>query len=493
MPAAVPKSSRALATIFGALAAAGIAIWFFSNRAPLDPSQVKAILILPIDDGTQFRELEDYCEAVADTLVTSLGSAENPGIIATTTTAVYKTRLPELADIRDRTGADSILDGRMDTAGKQVKLSLRLRRASDGKTIWTDGFSAERTQLLASVDRLARALGQQLGRPVRSKPLAAVKDQSALDFYADARKRVRSTDMSDLNRAMTNLAKAQAISPDFAPIPASQVDLYGWATMLDLVRRDMARERIDVGAKAARAANADNPEAYFAEGALALAVDWKWSAAAESFKKALALRPGYVPAWLALGRVYQATGRLPEALDAMTRAHRLDPLGQTTTLDYGLALVLNGKYEEALRLVDRYLEIKPDVKQAAFVRALALFGKGDHVSSRGVMRSMLHLPEFKAPVYGLLVPAEARAGNVQEARRMLGELEKITRDPLMDDVILAGARLALGDEAKAFADLRSAVEKQATAMRNVEGNPLFNGYRQDPRMIAVLKQMRSPR
>jgi TolB-like protein/Flp pilus assembly protein TadD len=493
MLAAVTRSRRALAAFLASLAAAGLAFWHVSGRVALDPSQVNTILALPFDDSTEFRELEDYGEAAANTFVTSLGSAEELQMISTTTTAVYKTRLSELDDIRVRTGADSVLDGRLEKAGTKIKLTLRLRNTSGGKTVWTHGFSAAPTDFLASVDRAARELGGRLGKPVRSRPLTAVKDKAAVDFYADARKRIRSEDLAELNRAMTNLAKAQALSPDFAPIPAALVDLYGWATMMDMARRGLARERVETGAKAARAADPDNPEAYFAEGALALAVDWKWSLAERSFQKAVALRPSYSAAWIGLGRTYEALGRPPEALDAMARAWRLDPLSQAATHNYTLALVLNGKYDEALGVLDRYAQVEPDVKRLTIVRALALFGKQDYAGSRSVMRSMLHLMDWKAPVYGVLVPAESRAGNKDEARRMLDELEKMKGDPMLDGVVLASAQFALGEEAKAFASLRGAVENQASAMRTVEGNPLFKDYAKDPRMLAVLKKMRERR
>jgi TolB-like protein/Flp pilus assembly protein TadD len=491
MLSAVSKSPRALAAILAAICAAGLAVWYFSGHAALDPAQVNTILVLPIEDGTEFREWEDHCDAVAETLISALGSAENLQVIARTTSAVYKVRFVNLADIRDRTGADTVLDGRMEKAGQQIRLSLRMRRASDGKTVWTDELRAAPVDLLASVDRTAHALGQKLGRAVRSKPLTAVKEQLAFELYADARKRLRAEGPADLNRAMTNLAKAQAASPDFAPITASTMDLYGWATTMDFMRRGVARERIDAGAKAARAADANNPETYFAEGALAMAVDWKWDVAETSLKKAVALRPSYVAAWLALGRLHEALGRFPEALDAMARAHKLDPLGRASTHDYALALVLNGKSDEAIRVLDRYSEIEPDVKPMAIVRALALFGKGDYAGARGVMRSMLHLLDWKPPVYGVLVPAEMRAGDPNEARRLLNELEKLDADPRMDSVIMAGARLAVGEEGKAFQDLRDAVENHASAMRTVEANPIFKDYRNDPRMQTLLKQMRA--
>lgn len=78
-----------------------------------------------------------------------------------------------------------------------------------------------------------------------------------------------------------------------------------------------------------------------------------WSAAADAFRRALALRPDFADAWNELGYALRHQGRYAESLDAYGRALRLRP-DFPEALEYlGEAYVQMGRLEDARRVLDR--------------------------------------------------------------------------------------------------------------------------------------------
>lgn len=79
---------------------------------------------------------------------------------------------------------------------------------------------------------------------------------------------------------------------------------------------------------------------------------------------AINVAPDYAPAHTALGVALRQIGRSDEALDALKRAHELDPEHAPTLYELGLTWELAGEHDLARRAWDRFVRIAPHEPEA---------------------------------------------------------------------------------------------------------------------------------
>ena len=87
------------------------------------------------------------------------------------------------------------------------------------------------------------------------------------------------------------------------------------------------------------------------------------------YRAALKKEPEYVNAWRGLGRVHQATGRMPEAVQAFERAAALAPESAQLQSDLADAYRLSRHYEKAAATYQKVIELAPNGELAEKARA----------------------------------------------------------------------------------------------------------------------------
>ena len=82
-------------------------------------------------------------------------------------------------------------------------------------------------------------------------------------------------------------------------------------------------------------------------------LDWDWPAAEASFRKAIAVDPGYSQAYRVLGIVLAYLGRHDEAREAMRHARELEPLAPMELALYAHVAFAARDFKSALSLQNR--------------------------------------------------------------------------------------------------------------------------------------------
>lgn len=106
--------------------------------------------------------------------------------------------------------------------------------------------------------------------------------------------------------------------------------------------------------------------------------------AAELYERAIEIVPA-VPALIRLGRVYADLDRAVEAEEVLRRALASDPTSSAAEAELGQVLLAEGRYEEAVALLESALEKEPRADLLYYPLALAYRGLGDRERSRMVM------------------------------------------------------------------------------------------------------------
>ena len=148
-----------------------------------------------------------------------------------------------------------------------------------------------------------------------------------------------------------------------------------------------------------------------------------WREAGPYFQKAIAINPrsslgqAYYGLFLATER-----RRTEEALERVTLACQMDPLSALIHSLAATTLYSLGHYEAAERAAHQTLELQPDHLFGLWVRGLSLSGLGRHEEAIDTLERAVTLA--RAPSFvGMLGLAYARAGRLDDASRLLHELE----------------------------------------------------------------------
>src|SRR5262249_33708945 len=105
-------------------------------------------------------------------------------------------------------------------------------------------------------------------------------------------------------------------------------------------------------------------EAYTTLALIAMNYDWAWDEADRLYQRAIQLNPYYATAHAWRGEYLAYMGRFEEGLAELRRGQELDPLSLIIATDVGKALILARRYDDALRQLDRVLEVDPQFAQA---------------------------------------------------------------------------------------------------------------------------------
>jgi tetratricopeptide (TPR) repeat protein len=98
--------------------------------------------------------------------------------------------------------------------------------------------------------------------------------------------------------------------------------------------------------------------------------------AAEAYKKALAIKPDDAALYNQLGNVYGASGRVPEATEALTKAAQLDPqMAAKAYYNLGANLVNTGKSDDAATFFKKAIDADPNYADAHYQYGITLMAK----------------------------------------------------------------------------------------------------------------------
>jgi len=226
-------------------------------------------------------------------------------------------------------------------------------------------------------------------------------------------------------------------------------------------------------------------EAHASRGLLCM-VRQEWAEAEERLKRSIGLDPEYATGHQYYSMWLAGHGQLEPAVAESQRARELDPLSPLLSAAVGWTLYFAGRYDEAIESLRSTLEVHPGfaVARGMLGQAFVEVGQFDD-GIRELKETALSFP----PAVAALGYAYAAAGRSDEAREVLQQLDRRSRQAYMSPYGPAIVYAGLGEEDLAFEWLAKAVEAHSFYMILVAVNPMFGRIRDDPRFDALLRKM----
>ena len=415
--------------------------------APRPPARVLAVLqlaVLPFRFlGPEAAKEEEYLGiGLADALITKFSNVGELIVRPTSSILKYVVTRHSLLEIGRELGVDSILEGKLQKCGSQVRVTLQLVNAFNGAALWADQFDCKLADIFALQDAISARVVQSLTLKLTAEDkhwLAARQTENAEAYkeYMKGRFHWNKRTAQELLKAIECFECSLRKDSLYALAYTGLADCYN---LLSFYGAFAPKEVLPKAVWAATKALEINPQLVEAVTSLAfatLAFEWNWTRAEHWFKRALELNPDYSTAHQWYAECHLALGCLDEAVAAITRAQDLEPLSVNINRHVGWMLCYARKYDSAIEQIQSTLEL--DSSNALLYHDLGLV----YIHTNRPEESIAALKRANAlspddpDTTAFLAYAYAVAGHYKkEARQVLEQLKEMSTRKFVSSYLL---------------------------------------------------------
>jgi tetratricopeptide (TPR) repeat protein len=298
---------------------------------------------------------------------------------------------------------------------------------------------------------------------------------------------------SNLSQALVAYQRVGEQAPEFAPAHAGTANAWIMLAAHDVVAPRPAYQAAMAASERALELSGDLPEALVGRAWAKLALDHDWAAATRMFERALELNSSYGFAYAGYGHLLLARGRVDEAVAAMERGYRLDPLSAAMAANLSTASYYARRYDEAIRMARRALELDEGNSTASSMLASSYLAQRRYPDAVDEFERAVKLAREEEPVMvAQLAYAYAVLGRTASAEPILGRLESGNGQVPKPAYYIALIRLVLGDVNGAVRWLERACQQRFHRTLFLGVDPRLDVLRGTKHFEDMCKQAREP-
>jgi serine/threonine protein kinase/tetratricopeptide (TPR) repeat protein len=507
-----------LAVVVALPALSGVGAMVLAFR-PLTTS----IDVYDVANETRQSDYEYFCNGTTSELLRRLTHLDGVRVIPLRTT---RSKAPA------RKPSRFALDGALVANRQKVALSVLLTDTSDGSLVWSDRFEGKKVddplELQAEIaNRVVTAIEnkafrsqtwaydaglriRRLFKPPMVTQVAATPTRSnyAFDRYMRGRQLLEEVSADSARAAVDYFQQSLKEDPTFALAYAALAEAYiaemNYNVAPDQTLLNKAREYAEQSVQNDR----NLADGYAVLGAVRQ-MTWDWEGAESSYRNALTLKPNFPRArrWYA-GLILQF-GRFSDALAQTREALEQDPYDRAAPTSYGFFLLMSGRCEEAIHVLERSVEgreaagARRNLGQA-YARLAYLssgetraqyfrkaFAQAEQVAASEKRAALItgveQRPSLASEMYALFYSI---AGDFTSAAPYVEQLKSDLAAGLASPVTLAWMYAIQGRRAEAMDQLERAATFKDRRLLYTKISPFLENLRGEPRFQSLLRTMR---
>jgi len=461
--------------------------------------RIRAIAVLPLANLSRDPEQEYFVDGMTEALITDLAQIGALRVISRTSAMRYRGTDKPLPEIARELSVDGFLEGSVLRVGDRVRITAQLIHAATDQHIWAKSYERDLRDVLALQSEVARAIveevhikltPQQHARLARSRVVNPV----AHEAYLKGRYHWARAAEQSLRKSVEYFQEAIAKDPSYAPAYCGLSDAYNFLSnpILEAVPQGEVMPKAKAAVTKALELDDTFADAHVSLGRIKFYFDWDWVGAEKAFQRAIELNPNQPYAHYTYALVLGVMERHTDAIAEVRRAQESDPVSLLVNSIVGLVHFYAHQFQEAEEQFRKTLELDPDFAFARWMfGGLCLAPLGRYDEAIGELQKAVLLDENLALPKGLLGYAYAKVGRKDEARRVLEELEELSRRRHVTPMARAFTYLGLGDE-RMFDALEDAFQQRSTTLIWAGLFPHWDDWRAHPRYQELLHRMNLP-
>jgi TolB-like protein/Tfp pilus assembly protein PilF len=357
-----------------------------ATAAKGDESLPKSIAVLPFENRSEDKANAFFADGIQDEILTRLAKIGDLKVISRTSTQRYKSSPENLAEIAKQLGVEHVLEGSVQKAGDQVRVTVQLIRGVTDSHVWAETYDRKLTDIFAVESEIAETIARSLQakltpleqRAVTAKP---TKNPAAYEEYLHGRALWnRATSLpEDGDEMIKHFSRAVELDPKFALGWAflSVAHSHKYAQFDHSPSKVQAKEALD----RAFSLEPDLGEAYLADGIYCYRILRDSDQALAAFQKARDRAANRALAVEYSSYVKRRQGKWDEALQLHAESLDLDPRNPHLLAEVANTYHALRRFDEAQSLIDRAREIEPENAQLLARKAYMLLEAGDSATA----------------------------------------------------------------------------------------------------------------
>ncbi len=463
------KSVRSGAWIYVVVVAGAISVSLFffgrytatSKQSGLIEVPAKSIAVLPFENLSHDPDNTYFADGIQEEILTRLAKIAELKVISRTSTQHFKSSPDNLPQIAKQLGVTNILEGSVQKVADQVRVNVQLINATSDAHLWAESFDRKLTDIFAVESDIATTIAETLQAKLTGSERTAIAKRptantEAYQLYLKGRFFWNKRTGADLRTAIEYFNQALGKDPSYALAYAGLADSYGLLHVY----------------------GAASPADSHLERSL------------KEFERAIQLNPNYATAhqWYSNGPLL-AFGQFDRAIAEGKRAVELDPLSLVINADLGQDYFIARRYDEAIAQLRKTIEMDPRFYLTHWDLGQVWQLKGQLNEAIAEYRKAVELNDDPF-VLALLGQAYARAGQREEAQRILARLSGEAKSRYVHAYSFALMYLALGDKERAIDEMERAYRERAGGdVSWIKVDPLLDDLRGNPRFEALVQKV----
>ncbi len=379
-----------------------------------------SIAVLPLVNSSGDDSQDYFADGLTDELIAGLSKLDGLKVIGRSSAARFRDSTLSSAAIGRQLGVAHLLEGSVRQQGHQVRIGVNLFAAADSRSLWTQTFSRDLSDIFQVQTEIAQAVAAALQVQLVDPDQLRAEwppsgDVEAYLAFLEARVSQRTATRQGLQASLDSLHKAIERDPRYATAHAALAMVNGNLFMRTADDREAeVRYRRDALAALDRAEvlAPDAPLTLLAKAEMLSKLSRDDAGARTAADRAYALYPDNELAMAAQLSRLGLEGRYDRMLPLLDRLVEIDPLRPHYLLQRARTLVMLGRLDEAVPAYRRGQAVEPDYPGLLYGLGMIelLRGKREHLAD--------YLEETADPAQRLADQAMVQAGRGDREQAM---------------------------------------------------------------------------
>lgn len=366
---AVPNRSRKKITLVVVIALVlglgSYGLYYLGGQGnKIAPTLDRSIAVMPFVNMSSDKEQEYFSDGLTEDIITQLSKIKSLKVISRTSVMQYKEKPKPLKEVGKELGVAAILEGSVQRAGDQVRITAQLIMAETDEHIWAESYDRPMKDIFAVQREVATAIAAVLkatlsGKEIQQLDKLPTSSLTAYDQYLKGKYLTERRTKEDMANAIEFFKKAITEDSVFVDAISALADAYLLSSSRgydDPKRMFPVAEKLTN--KALRLQPASGP-AHASRGFL-LEQNYDYHGAEIEFRKSIELEPNQSNVYNWLAHIKEAMGDCEEAIKIYDAGIAFNPEWDVIKGNRTRCLIRTGRGEEALKEDIRWIAAAAD-------------------------------------------------------------------------------------------------------------------------------------